>query len=225
MDENKLRDKVIAIDGPAGAGKSSVAREVAKGLGYIYIDTGAMYRALTLKAINQSIDLSDEEALTEMAEGTDIALAYAENKSQIIYLDGHDVSTDIRSPEVSQNVSLVAKVPGVRKEMVILQRQLASRGGVIMDGRDIGTNVLPKADLKFYLTASVDIRAKRRFIEMKNQGYDVDLASLKEEIAQRDKMDWERKTAPLVKAPDAICIDTSAMNLNEVIAKIADYLR
>ena len=217
--------KIIAIDGPAGAGKSTIAKEVARKLGYIYIDTGAMYRALTLKALNLEIKLNDEVALTCMAQNTDIALSYDENNNQLIFIDGQDVSKDIRNPLVSQKVSLVAKAPGVRDELVNLQRQLASRGNVVMDGRDIGTNVLPNANFKFYITATVEERARRRYLEMNKQGFTVNLDQLKDDISTRDKADKERATAPLIQAPDAILIDTSNMNIESVVECTLNHIK
>lgn len=225
MDEYLIRQNVIAIDGPAGAGKSTVAKEVARRLEYIYIDTGAMYRALALKALQMKINMADETAITELAKNTDISIAHADDKSQLIFVDGHDVTIDIRSPIVSANVSLVAKVPGVRNEMVSLQRQLASLGRVVMDGRDIGTNVMPKAQFKFFITASVEERARRRYVEMCNQGYDVDFAKLKSDISSRDQMDQQRATAPLIQAKDAILIDTSEMTIVQVVEQIINLVK
>lgn len=217
--------KIIAIDGPAGAGKSTIARLVAGKLGYIYIDTGAMYRAITLKTLADGVDFNDEEALTALAENSHIKLAFDDNGCQLIYLDGTDVSEDIRTPRVSQHVSLVAKVPGVRHAMVRLQRELATAGGVVMDGRDIGSYVLPNADVKIYLTASIEERARRRKIDLEDKGYKVDLHQLAEEIAARDKIDSSREMAPLVQAPDAILVDSSDMTIDEVVAGIIDCIK
>ncbi len=217
------RKPVVAIDGPAGAGKSTVARQVSKELGYIYIDTGAMYRAVTLKALRQGISMKDEQALTELAKKTDIKISYCDH-TQIIYMDGEDVSAEIRSPRVSQNVSLVAKVPGVRLEMVRLQRELAKGGGIIMDGRDIGSYVLPDADCKIFLTASAAERARRRARDLRDAGYEVDLTQLEQEIAWRDKIDSTREMAPLIQAEGAILIDTSEMSFDEVVQKIKECI-
>ncbi len=214
---------VIAIDGPAGAGKSTVARQVSKDLGYIYIDTGAMYRALTLKALRQGIPLDDEGKLTQLARETVITISYRDH-TQVIFMDGEDVSDEIRMPVVSQNVSLVAKVPGVRLEMVRLQRELAKAGGVVMDGRDIGSYVLPDAHCKIFLTATTAERARRRARDLEAAGIEVDLAQLEKEIAMRDEIDSTREMAPLVRAEDAILIDTSEMTFHQVVEKIKDCI-
>ena len=214
---------VVAIDGPAGAGKSTVARQVSKALGYIYIDTGAMYRALTLKALRNLVGLEDEQALTSLAHQTDIRIAYRDH-TQLIFMDGEDVSIEIRTPMVSQNVSLVAKVPGVRLEMVRLQRELAREGGVVMDGRDIGSYVLPDAHCKIFLTASTAERARRRSRDLVEAGFEVDLAALEKEIAKRDAIDSTREMAPLIKAEDAILVDTTDMTFDEVVHKIKECI-
>lgn len=221
MQDRKI---VVAIDGPAGAGKSTVARQVAKELGYIYIDTGAMYRALTLKALRQEIQMTDEDALTQLAQDTDISIAYHDH-TQIIYMDGEDVSVEIRLPIVSQNVSMVAKVPGVRIEMVRLQRDLAAPGGVVMDGRDIGSYVLPAAECKIFLTASAAERARRRAGDLEAAGLQVDLNELEQEIAMRDRIDSTREMAPLVQADDALLIDSSRMCFVEVVDKVKNCIR
>lgn len=212
---------VVAIDGPAGAGKSTVAREVSKEMGYIYIDTGAMYRALTVKALRLGIAMDDEETLAKLAMETDIKLIYQDH-TQLIIMDGEDVSLEIRTPQVSKNVSFVAKVTGVRIEMVRLQRELAKGGGVVMDGRDIGSYVLPDAECKIFLTASTAERAKRRAKDLIAAGFEVNLAELEKEIATRDKIDSTREMAPLVKAEGAIMVDTSDMSFAEVVQKIKE---
>lgn len=223
MQENG-RKKIVAIDGPAGAGKSTVARQVSKEMGYVYIDTGAMYRALTLKALRQGISMDDEQALVRLAQNTDIRLTYRDH-TQIIFMDGDDVSSEIRTPQVSQNVSYVAKVPGVRLEMVRLQRELANSGGVVMDGRDIGSYVLPDADCKIFLTASAAERARRRGKDLIAAGYEVDLKQLEQEIAMRDQIDSTREMAPLAQAEDAILVDTSEMTFAEVVETIKECIR
>lgn len=216
--------KTIAIDGPAGAGKSTIARLLAKKLGYIYIDTGAMYRAITLKALENGIDFDDEEALTDLAETSRIKLAFDDDGCQLIYLNGRDVSEDIRTPRVSQQVSLAAKVPGVRHAMVRLQRELAAEGGVVMDGRDIGSYVLPNADVKMFLTASIEERARRRKLDLEAKGYEVDIKQLVGEITARDKIDSSREMAPLIQAPDAVLVDSSNMTIDEVVALMIDII-
>lgn len=213
---NKIQ---IAIDGPAGAGKSTIAKIAAEKLGYTYIDTGAMYRALTLKALRQSTDLSSEEAVTTLLKESSIELKPSE-QGQLVFLDGINVSDEIRSNEVTSNVSKVAAHATMREIMVELQYEMAVKGGVIMDGRDIGTAVLPKAQLKIFMSATVEERARRRFEDNKQRGIDSSFESLKEEIALRDKMDSEREASPLVQAEDAIFVDTTNMNINEAADEI-----
>jgi CMP/dCMP kinase len=212
----------IAIDGPAGAGKSTVAKQVAERLSFIYIDTGAMYRALTFKALSLGADLNDGTALEAVLETTQIELVKTE-EGQAVYLDGKNVSEEIRSAEVTNNVSFVARQKEVRIEMVKRQKQLAESGGVVMDGRDIGTHVMPNAELKIFLIASVDERARRRFEENMAKGFKADFEQLKSEIALRDKRDSEREAAPLRKAEDAIELDTTSMTIEEVVSSILHY--
>ncbi|WP_428908952.1 (d)CMP kinase [Niallia sp. Krafla_26] len=214
----------IAIDGPAAAGKSTVAKIVAEKLSYIYIDTGAMYRALTYKALKRDIDLDHESSLYMLLSETKIELV-PENGKQFVYLDGKDVTNDIRSTEVTNSVSIVSRHPLVREEMVKRQQLLAQGGGVVMDGRDIGTFVLPNAEVKVFLIASVEERANRRHVENLQKGFSSDLQQLQEEIAKRDKLDSERAVAPLKKAKDAIEIDTTSLSINEVAERILDLAR
>ena len=209
----------IAIDGPAAAGKSTVAKIVAEKLSYIYIDTGAMYRSLTYKAIVNHVNLEDEASLLDTLLSTTIDLQPSE-KGQIVYLDNKDVTDEIRSAEVTNSVSYVAKHEQVRKEMVRRQQAFAVGGGVVMDGRDIGTHVLPNAEVKVFLLASVEERAVRRHNENMQKGYPSDLEQLKEEIARRDKIDSEREVAPLKKADDAIEMDTTSLTIPDVVEKI-----
>lgn len=209
----------IAIDGPAAAGKSTVAKIVAEGLEYIYIDTGAMYRALTYKAIKNQIDIKNETELMEILDDSVIELLPGKT-GQIVLLDGADVTNNIRTSEVTNNVSVVAAHEAVRKEMVIRQQRFAERGGVVMDGRDIGTHVLPNAEVKVFLLASVEERAQRRHTENLQKGYPSDLDTLKQEIAQRDKFDSEREVAPLRKAKDAVEIDTTSLSIQQVVDEI-----
>ncbi|OCA90949.1 cytidylate kinase [Bacillus sp. FJAT-27225] len=205
----------IAIDGPAAAGKSTVAKIIAERLSYIYIDTGAMYRALTYKALKNGVDLENEENLIDMLLGTSIGL-YPSDKGQLVFLDGQEVTGDIRTAEVTNSVSIVSRHRKVREEMVKRQQKFAEHGGVVMDGRDIGTHVLPDAEVKVFLLASVDERAARRHAENSAKGFASDLDTLKKEIAARDKLDSEREVAPLVKAKDAVEIDTTALSIQQV---------
>lgn len=210
-----MRKITIAIDGPAASGKSTVAKEVAKALNYIYIDSGAMYRALTLKALNNKIDVRDEESLVKMTKETAILL-----KDQKIYLDNEDVTSKIRSRAVTNNVSAVCSYAGVREEMVNLQKEYGELGGIVMDGRDIGTTVFPNAELKIFQIASVEERANRRYIEDSKKGIEHDLETLKKEIELRDYKDSTRAVSPLKKADDAIELDTSNLEINEVVEQI-----
>ena len=202
--------KIIAVDGPAGAGKSTVSKIVAAKLGYTYIDTGAMYRAVALKSSQTCEDL------IMIIDKINIEL---DDKARV-FLDGQDVTKEIRTQEIGKLASDVSKFGFVRKRLTELQRQMAQRGAVIMDGRDIGTQVLPNADLKIFLTASLDERARRRFEELKAKGQSVNLDTIKTEIALRDKQDSEREIAPLKQAEDAILIDSTNLQINEVVEKI-----
>ncbi len=213
----------IAIDGPAGAGKSTVAKRVADRLGYLYVDTGAMYRALTWKALQAKADLNSEADLVHLLKDCTIQLEPTEEGLRVL-VDGEDVTQHIRSEKVSQYVPAVARFPEVRRYMVEAQRNIASQQKVVMDGRDIGTHVLPDAEVKFYLTASIEERAKRRFNELKKKG-PVTLEEVMEAIRQRDAQDKERKTAPLKKADDAIVIDTTGKSVEEVINLILSYIK
>jgi CMP/dCMP kinase len=212
----KLR---IAIDGPAAAGKSTVAKIVAGKLSYLYIDTGAMYRSLTYKALKLNIDLHDENELKELLAQTKITLEPTED-GQIVYVDGENVTDEIRQAAVTNSVSHVAVHSQVREEMVNRQQQLAKQGAVVMDGRDIGTHVIPDAEIKVFLLASVDERAQRRHEENISKGFPSDLEQLKVEIARRDKIDSEREVAPLKKAEDATEIDTTSLSIPEVVDQI-----
>jgi len=208
----------IAIDGPAGAGKSTVAKQVAKELDLLYLDTGAMYRAITLKALRQGVELSDEEAVSSLAMETEIELEHA--RGQRVFCDGEDVSRAIRSPEVSRNVSVVAAYPGVRQRLVTLQRQEAERCGVVMDGRDIGTHVLPQAQLKIFLTASPEERARRRWMELQKNGQELSLIEVTEDMIRRDRYDTGREVSPLEVADDALILDTTGLEIAEIVQKI-----
>lgn len=209
----------IALDGPAAAGKSTIAKIVAEQLGYIYIDTGAMYRAITLKALNEGINLSDNKAAGELLAKTAIDLQPSEN-GQLVFLDQQNVTEAIRSQEVTGSVSEMAAHESVRLQMVKLQQQLAEGRGVVMDGRDIGTDVLPKAELKVFMSASVEERARRRFEENKKRNIHTPLEELQGEIAKRDQMDSEREVSPLRQADDAIYLDTTSLTIREAAAEI-----
>lgn len=217
----------IAIDGPAGAGKSTIAKILAARLGYLYVDTGAMYRAMTVKALRQGIDLNEDAALERMANNTSVRLVLDPGKNQQVFLDDEEVTVEIRQPMVTKNVSRVSAVAGLRERLVGLQQLMAAEGGVVMDGRDIGTKVLPKAEIKFFMTASIAERARRRYIEMVEKGHQVEIDSIQQEIALRDKLDSERAISPLVMADDALLIETSQLNIEEVVElllqKIAQY--
>jgi cytidylate kinase len=215
----------IAIDGPAGAGKSTIAKLLASTLGYLYVDTGAMYRAVTLKALENNVDLNNGVALTSLVQNTKVYLDLDSTGSQRVFLDGQQVTQQIRTPLVTRNVSQVSAVPGVRLEMVRLQQQMAEHGRVVMDGRDIASFVLPGADFKFFLTASIEERARRRFAELQDKGEEVDLEQLKADIALRDLMDSERKFAPLVQTTDAILIDSSNLSINQVVATMLAHVQ
>lgn len=215
----------IAIDGPAGAGKSTIAKIISKSLGIIYLDTGAMYRSVALKAIREGINTKDEEKLSNLVEKTDIKVTYSGDEQRII-LDGEDVTKKIRTKEVSIGASDVSAVPAVRIKMVELQREIADKNSVVMDGRDIGTYVLPNADYKFFLTASVEERARRRFKEQIEKGVkDITLEEVKKDIEYRDKNDSSRDFAPLRKAEDAIEIDTTNISAQEVANRILSIIK
>lgn len=218
-----MRKLVVAIDGPAGAGKSTVAQMAAKELGFTYIDTGAMYRAVAWKSLQQGKTVTDA-LINDVVKDIDIVLDYKEGKTKV-FVDGTEVTAAIRTPEVTGIVSQVAALGPVRERLTDLQRNMATQGSVIMDGRDIATNVLPNADIKIFLTASIEERADRRYKEMKAKGYDVDLKKLQEEIAARDKADSEREISPLVQAEDAELLDTSDMTIEEVVKAILDRCR
>ncbi|ABS21542.1 (d)CMP kinase [Bacillus cytotoxicus] len=209
----------IAIDGPAAAGKSTVAKVVAKQLSYVYIDTGAMYRTLTYAALEQNIDIENEEKLMEVLQSIRIEFQQGKDTQQV-FLNGQDVSEVIRTPDVTNRVSIVAKHRLVREEMVRRQQELAAQGGVVMDGRDIGTHVLPNAEVKIFMLASVEERAERRHLENMRKGFSSNLEQLKKEIAQRDKLDSEREVSPLKKAEDAFELDTTSLSIEEVVRNI-----
>ena len=209
----------IAIDGPAGAGKSTVARLVANRLNYIYIDTGAMYRAVGLLATRLKIALDDEAALTALANEVKLELKNKNGKC-LIFMDGEDVSEAIRAKDIGDAASAVSVFAGVREALVAQQQRLGAAGQVVMDGRDIGTKVLPDADCKIFLTASAEERARRRFLELQSKGLDVNLEQIKTEMAIRDARDSNRAHSPLCQADDAVLVDTSDLTLEQVVDTI-----
>lgn len=210
---------IIAIDGPSGAGKSTLAKRLAKELQFIYLDTGAMYRALALKVLRQGVDLADDARLEELIAETEIDLQESHGKLEVL-LDGEDVAAQIRTPEVSQMASKVSALRVVRSRMLELQRMMGKRGSVVAEGRDIGTVIFPEAEVKVFLDASVGERARRRYDELKAAGRVVDLDETRREIEERDKRDSERDVAPLRKADDALTIDSSSVNADEVAARV-----
>jgi cytidylate kinase len=211
-----LKKLIIAIDGPVGSGKSTLARRVAQMLGYVYVDTGAMYRALALKALRRGLAFDgNDENLVLLARETRIDLR-AEDGTQRVFLDHEDVTTAIRTPEVSQAASRIAVNPGVRHVLVAEQRRAGEQGGVVMEGRDIGSVVFPDAQLKIFLTASPETRAERRWREHQQKGDTIDLRRTLEEIRERDRRDQGRTTSPLVRASDAVVVDSTAMEPEEV---------
>ena len=214
-----MRRPIVAIDGPAGAGKSTVAKGVAERLGYLYIDTGAMYRAIALQVARAGILVSDQSAVVAHALKTDIILQTIDGE-QHVFANGEDVSAAIRTPEATRASSPVSAIPGVRKRLVELQRRIASDGGVVMEGRDIGTVVFPDAEVKVFLTASAQERARRRVEQMKEMGVEADLEKTAEEMRERDLRDSSRATAPLVQAPDAVLVDTDGLTVEQVIEAI-----
>lgn len=213
----------IAIDGPAGAGKSSIAKLVAKKLSFVYVDTGAMFRTVAYYFLSQGKDPSDAEMVTEECEKISISIEYKAG-AQHIFLDGTDVSTEIRQEEVGKNASIVAKNQAVRNRLLALQRQMAEKQDVIMDGRDIGTVVLPDAQVKIYLTASASVRAERRYKELVEKGETCNLKKIEEDIIARDEQDMNREIAPLKQAEDAVLVDSSYMTIEEVVDKIIEIV-
>ena len=209
----------IAIDGPAGSGKSTAARRLAAEMNYLYVDTGALYRAMALYCLRCGIDSADEAAVTAACPGIAITLAYADGM-QHVYLNGEDVSGDIRTEEVSRSASVVSAYRAVREKLLSLQRDLAAENNVIMDGRDIGTRVLPNAQCKIFLTASVEKRAQRRYLEQTQKGMDVCLSDIEADIRIRDQRDANREIAPLRRADDAVLLDTSELDIEQVTAAI-----
>ena len=214
----------VAIDGPAGAGKSTIAKLVAKEKGYIYVDTGAMYRGLAIHFLKKGIRPEDKDAVADACRDAEVTIGYEDGVQQL-YLNGENITPLLRTEEVGNMASKTSAIPEVRKKLLELQRYLAGEKDVIMDGRDIGTNILPDADVKIYLTASVATRAKRRYDELKAKGISCDLESISRDIEERDNRDMTREIAPLKQAEDAIRIDSSDMTIPEVVKKICSFCR
>lgn len=214
----------IAIDGPAGAGKSTIAKLVAKKRGYIYVDTGAMYRAMALYLLRTGVDISDRAAIAKACQNADISIAYQKGE-QVVLLNGENVNAYLRTEEVGNMASVSSAVPEVRKKLVELQQALAAKEDVVMDGRDIGTVVLPNADVKVYLTASTHTRAMRRFLELQEKGQVADLEKIAADIADRDYRDMHRETSPLRQAEDAVLVDSSEMTIEQVVERILSLCR
>ena len=214
----------IAIDGPAGAGKSTIAKRVSSELSFIYVDTGAMYRSIALYLLRKDISATDVEAVKAALEDIEIAIQYV-NGEQHVLLNGEDVSGQIRTEEVGNMASVTSAIPEVRRKLLELQQNLAETQDVIMDGRDIGTCVLPDADVKVYLTASVETRAKRRYNELREKGEDCNLEAIAHDIEERDHRDMTREIAPLKQAEDAVLVDSSDMTIDEVVKAIVDLCK
>lgn len=214
----------VAIDGPAGAGKSTIAKLVAKEKGYIYVDTGAMYRALAVYFLEKGIAAGETEKIIAAARQAEVSIRY-EDGAQQVYLNGDNITTKLRTEEVGNMASMTSPIPEVRERLLELQRSLAREKDVIMDGRDIGTNILPNADVKIYLTASVETRAKRRYKELTEKGMDCNYEEIAKDIQERDMRDMNRETAPLKQAEDAVLVDSSDMTIPEVVETIVKLCR
>ncbi len=216
----------IAIDGPAGAGKSSVAKEIAHRLGLKYLDTGAMYRSITFIALREGIDPNNGALLAEAAHNCKLEISYDNQIGNRIFIDGKEITAEIRSPEINKFVSVVSKCPELRKEMVFLQKKVAEKSdGIVMEGRDIGTNVLENADYKFFLFASLEERSRRRWKEMNKKGTEISIDEVMSEIAMRDRIDQEREASPLTISPEAEIIDTTPYSLDEVVEKLLSSIK
>ncbi|GAG64497.1 unnamed protein product [marine sediment metagenome] len=225
----KKNGLIIAIDGPAAVGKSTMGKLIARELGFLYIDTGAIYRAITWKVLKNNINLNDENIISNLVSNTFVTIEKVNckilNDYYHIFVDGEDVTEEIRNPRIDQNVSQIARLPKIRKQLIYLQRKLAEKGDIVMEGRDIGSVILPQADIKFYFTASEEERIKRRHKELINKGYSIDYEEVKKQIIQRDKIDSKRKYAPLIKAKDAILVDSTEKSIEEVKDKILKIIK
>ena len=225
----KKNGLIIAIDGPAAVGKSTMGKLIARELGFLYIDTGAIYRAITWKVLKSNISLNDENIISNLVSNTCVTIEKANCKSlndyYHIFVDGEDITEEIRNPRIDQNVSQIARLPKIRKQLIYLQRKLAEKGNIVMEGRDIGSVILPQSDIKFYFTASEEERIKRRYKELIDKGYSIDYEEVKKQIIQRDKIDSKRKSAPLIKAKDAILIDSTEKSIEEVKDNILKIIK
>lgn len=216
--------KNIAIDGPAGAGKSTIAKKLAMDLGYVYVDTGAMYRAMAFYFLSNQIASDDKEAIEKACESVDVTISY-ENKEQQVWLNGKNITGEIRKEEVGNMASATSVYPVVREKLVELQRKLAQKENVIMDGRDIGTVVLPNADVKIFLTASSKVRAKRRFDELTEKGIECSIDEIEQDIIDRDHRDMTRETSPLKQAGDAVLLDSSELDIDGVVNRMKEIIQ
>lgn len=214
----------IAIDGPAGAGKSTIARRIAKELSFIYVDTGAMYRAMALYLLEKQVDGADAEGVAAACVGADISIEYQDGQ-QIVLLNGKNVNASLRTEEVGNMASVTSANPAVRGRLLELQRGLAKSNDVVMDGRDIGTTILPDAQVKIFLTASADTRANRRYLELTEKGIPCDITKIRADIIERDARDMNREVSPLCQAPDAVLVDSSELGIEEVVEKILGVYR
>lgn len=220
-----MKELIVAIDGPAGSGKSTVTHLLARKLGYVHIDTGALYRAIALRAKEQGIAIEDGPALGKLATKTRLEFQWLNDDRNHIFMDGRNVSTLIRTPDMSMAASKISAHSEVRAALLDLQRQMGNAGGVVLEGRDIGTVVFPNADVKFYLTATVDSRARRRMVELEEKGIYLDFEEVKKQVVERDRGDMERKVAPLRKADDAVEVDTTQMTVEQVVERLVSIVQ
>jgi len=214
---------IIAVDGPSGAGKSTVSQKLAEKLGYLYLDTGAMYRAAALKALRSGLDLDDADSVARIADALEIGLEKNDDCLKVL-LSGEDVSREIRSPEMGMAASKISRHRVIREKLWQLQRRLGEKGGVVAEGRDMGTVVFPQADFKFFVTASPEQRARRRYTELAQKGYPVDYDKILEDVKKRDEQDCSRELAPLKPAQDAVLVDTTSMDIDQVVGRILEII-